>query len=119
MSFRHLHRRDLRHGPVLGPLENPGGDARHDNVQFAALPWRRQGDGLFKVLLITSRETRRWVIPKGWPMAGHTPCEAAAQEAYEEAGLVGEPGQDSIGAYTYDKRLRDGTARPVTVQVFA
>ena len=118
-SRQHLHRRDLRHGPVHGPLAIPCGDARHENAQFAALPWRRQADGSVKVLLITSRETRRWVIPKGWPMIGRTPCEAAAQEAYEEAGLVGEAEGRPIGAYTYDKRLRDGTVRPVTVQVFA
>jgi 8-oxo-dGTP pyrophosphatase MutT (NUDIX family) len=118
-SRQHLHRRDLRHGPVLGPLAVPAGDALHENAQFAALPWRRQADGSVTVLLITSRETRRWVIPKGWPMIGRSPAETAAQEAYEEAGLVGEAATRAIGAYTYDKRLRDGTVRPVTVQVFA
>ena len=118
-SRQHLHRRDLRHGPVHGPLAIPGGDARHENDQFAALPWRRQADGSVKVLLITSRDTHRWVIPKGWPMVGRTPAQAAAQEAYEEAGLVGEATARAIGAYTYDKRLRDGAVRAVTVQVFA
>jgi 8-oxo-dGTP pyrophosphatase MutT (NUDIX family) len=86
--------------------------------QFAALPWRRMPDGSVKVLLITSRETRRWVIPKGWPMLDRTPAQAAAQEAYEEAGVVGEPGARPIGAYSYGKRLRDGAVQDVEVQVF-
>ena len=87
-------------------------------VQFAALAWRRERDGQVKVVLITSRETRRWVIPKGWPMKDRTPEQAAAQEAYEEAGVVGAASAKSIGAYTYDKRLRDGTVQAVKVQVF-
>jgi len=57
-------------------------------------------------MLITSRETRRWVIPKGWPMRGKRPRQAAAQEAYEEAGLIGRiVGKRSIGVYHYEKRL--------------
>lgn len=87
-------------------------------VQFAALPWRRLADGQVMVLLITSRETRRMVIPKGWPMADRTPADAAAQEAYEEAGVVGEPAGEPIGVYAYDKRLRDGSLRSVQVSVF-
>ena len=88
------------------------------SVQFAALPWRRLGDGSVKVLLITSRETRRWVIPKGWPMAGLSPVQAAAQEAYEEAGVVGDHSLQPIGAYSYDKRLPRRVAQPVKVLVF-
>jgi 8-oxo-dGTP pyrophosphatase MutT (NUDIX family) len=87
-------------------------------AQFAALPWRRAPDGSVKVLLITSRETRRWVIPKGWPMPGRTPGQAAAQEAYEEAGVVGDASTRPIGAYSYGKRLRDGAVQAVEVQVF-
>jgi 8-oxo-dGTP pyrophosphatase MutT (NUDIX family) len=86
--------------------------------QFAALPWRRMPDRSVRVLLITSRETRRWVIPKGWPMLDRTPGQAAAQEAYEEAGVVGEAAARPIGAYRYGKRLRDGTVQDVEVQVF-
>jgi 8-oxo-dGTP pyrophosphatase MutT (NUDIX family) len=87
-------------------------------AQFASLPWRRQADGEVKVLLITSRGTRRWVIPKGWPMPDRTPAEAAAQEAYEEAGVVGAPADKPIGTYAYDKRLRDGALQSVEVSVF-
>src|SRR4051812_31246741 len=53
-------------------------------VQFGALPVRRTKDGS-RILLVTSRETGRWIIPKGWPMAGKKPYQAAAQEALEEA----------------------------------
>jgi 8-oxo-dGTP pyrophosphatase MutT (NUDIX family) len=57
--------------------------------QFGALPWRIGARGTREVMLLTSRETHRWVIPKGWPMKGRKPAEVASQEAYEEAGLVG------------------------------
>jgi 8-oxo-dGTP pyrophosphatase MutT (NUDIX family) len=73
--------------------------------QVAALPYRRRGKGL-QVLLITSRETRRWVIPKGWPMKGKKDWNAAAIEAFEEAGIKGEIGHKTIGFYHYVKRLR-------------
>ncbi|MGZ3314689.1 MAG: hypothetical protein ACXU8Q_10990 [Caulobacteraceae bacterium] len=84
MSARHkLHQRHLRHGAadVLAAAAQDG--ARPCAVQYATLPWRRGADGAIKVLLVTSRETRRWVIPKGWPMRTLTPAEAAAREAYE------------------------------------
>jgi 8-oxo-dGTP pyrophosphatase MutT (NUDIX family) len=85
--------------------------------QYAALPWRRaQG---FEVLLITSRETRRWVIPKGWPMSGLSAAESAAQEAYEEAGIRGQMAAQAVGHYTYSKRLRGGAKKRFRVDVFA
>jgi 8-oxo-dGTP pyrophosphatase MutT (NUDIX family) len=77
-----------------------------DTTQFAALPWRIGEDGMHQVMLLTSRETRRWVIPKGWPMKGLKPPRVAAQEAFEEAGLVGRIiGKQPIGTYHYEKRL--------------
>ncbi len=88
-------------------------------VQFAALPWRRRANGDVEVLVITSRETRRWVLPKGWPMKAMTPDQAAAREAYEEAGVIGQADPKAIGDYVYDKRLRDGAVQTVQVQVFA
>jgi 8-oxo-dGTP pyrophosphatase MutT (NUDIX family) len=73
-------------------------------TQFAALPWRIAEDGSRQVMLVTSRETRRWVIPKGWPMKGRKPPEVAAREAYEEAGLVGSIiGKQPIGIFHYEK----------------
>jgi 8-oxo-dGTP pyrophosphatase MutT (NUDIX family) len=86
-------------------------------LQVAALCWRRSSKGL-RVLLITSRDTGRWVIPKGWPMRRRTEAEAAAREAYEEAGLRGAVSDRSIGLYTYDKNLGGGRSVPVAVRVF-
>jgi 8-oxo-dGTP pyrophosphatase MutT (NUDIX family) len=93
---------------------NGGGGKRR---QVAALPWRGEGEAL-RILLVSSRETRRWVIPKGWPMKNKTAWQAAAQEALEEAGLDGVIEQTAIGAYEYLKRLKSGAARLVTVDVF-
>ncbi|KRA69782.1 NUDIX hydrolase [Caulobacter sp. Root656] len=86
--------------------------------QVAALPWRVDPAGGLQVLLVSSRETRRWVIPKGWPMKGKLDHQAAAQEAYEEAGLDGRIVDTPIGDYPYLKRLKSGAARPVTVDVY-
>jgi 8-oxo-dGTP pyrophosphatase MutT (NUDIX family) len=88
-----------------------------DSQQYAALPWR-QASG-FEILLITSRETRRWVIPKGWPMPGLSAAESAAQEAYEEAGIRGQMSSPAIGHYGYSKRLRGGARKRFRVDVFA
>lgn len=86
-------------------------------VQVAALCWRLSAKGL-RVLLITSRDTGRWVIPKGWPMRNRSDAEAAAREAYEEAGLRGEVLPRSIGIYTYQKVLGPRQSIPVVVRVF-
>ena len=85
--------------------------------QYAALPWRRVTE--LEILLITSRETQRWVIPKGWPMDGLSEAEAAAQEAYEEAGIRGTMATPSAGFYTYAKRVRGGGKTRCRVDVFA
>ncbi|RAK67444.1 NUDIX hydrolase [Phenylobacterium kunshanense] len=90
---------------------------REPRTQYAALPWRR-GDGGVEMLLITSRETRRWVIPKGWPMKDRDAADAAAQEAFEEAGVVGRADHKPLGVYHYDKRLRSGRLQHVRVMVF-
>jgi 8-oxo-dGTP pyrophosphatase MutT (NUDIX family) len=75
-------------------------------LQFGALPWRIGERGTREILLLTSRETHRWVIPKGWPMKGRKPAEAASQEAYEEAGLIGRIiGKKPVGSFHYEKRL--------------
>lgn len=86
--------------------------------QIAALPFRIDAEGRIEVLLVTSRETKRWIIPKGWPMSGRKDHRAAAQEAYEEAGLKGRIGKKSVGRYRYDKRLGDGSAVSCAVKVF-
>jgi len=86
-------------------------------LQVAALCWRRSSKGL-RVLLITSRDTGRWVIPKGWTMRNRTEAEAAAREAYEEAGLRGSVSGRSLGVYTYVKSLGAGRNIPCVVRVF-
>lgn len=86
--------------------------------QVAALPYRVEQDGSIRVMLITSRETQRWVIPKGNPIKGLRAHEAAAQEAYEEAGVEGIPCPALIGQYRYIKRRKSGLARNVDVDVF-
>ena len=91
---------------------------REPRTQYAALPWRKRDDGATEMLLITSRETRRWVIPKGWPMRGLKPHRAAEREAYEEAGLKGHIGKVAVGTYAYEKRLANGLAVPCEVSVF-
>ena len=85
--------------------------------QVAAVPVRRQDDGELEVLLVTSRETRRWIIPKGWPWPEAPHHEAAAAEAWEEAGVRGRIVADALGTYTYDKR-QDGTLLTVDVIVY-
>ena len=84
--------------------------------QSAVLPFRRGRRGL-EVLLITSRETRRWVLPKGGIKPGMTPCESAAEEAFEEAGIVGRVDHRCIGVYGYGK-LRDKGSAYCTVRVY-
>jgi 8-oxo-dGTP pyrophosphatase MutT (NUDIX family) len=86
-------------------------------IQYAALPYRLQG-GEVQIMLITSRRTRRWVIPKGWPIAGLKPQDAAAREAAEEAGIVGQVAERPIGSYRYVKRLKGERALPIQVIVF-
>ena len=85
-------------------------------LQYAALPYR-DADGL-EILLVTSRETRRWVIPKGWPIKGRKPPASAAREALEEAGVVGRVAKKALGAYSYIKRLKNGAPLACTVEVF-
>ncbi len=69
------------------------------------------------MLLITSRETHRWVIPKGWPMRDRKDYQAAAREALEEAGISGRIRKRPLGAYTYQKRLV-GHVEPCRVMVY-
>lgn len=72
-----------------------------------------------QVLLITSRDTGRWIIPKGWLMNGKTPSEAAAREAWEEAGVTGTVSPELLGVYAYDKIRDPNDALPCIVTVFA
>ncbi len=89
-----------------------------DIRQIAALPYRIDARGRADVMLITSRETRRWVLPKGNLIKGLDWHQAAAHEAFEEAGVTGIPCPTAIGEYRYLKRRRNGTTRDVSVAVF-
>lgn len=91
---------------------------RRPAVQYAVLPYRTDGAGKVEVMLLTSRETKRWVIPKGWPITGLEPHLSAAREAYEEAGLIGFPSPQAIGYYDYGKRMKGGKIVPARVEVF-
>lgn len=86
-------------------------------VQVAALPWRLAG-GDVEVMLVTSRGTGRWVLPKGWPEAGEKLSDAAAREAGEEAGLSGGIAERAIGAFYYEKVLDSGLEWHCEVHVF-
>ena len=80
-------------------------DQRHGGLeQVGALIVRRRR-GSCEVMLITSRDTGRWIVPKGWPMKGMPDHEAAAQEAFEEASVEGEISRDPVGSFTYEKRV--------------
>ncbi len=67
---------------------------------------------------MTSRDSGRWVIPKGWPINGLSPSGSAAQEAWEEGGVRGKVRDACQGIYDYDKSLDKGTDLPVSVAVF-
>lgn len=87
--------------------------------QYGALCFRyKEGDSEIEVLVITSRESRRWIIPKGWPMKGKKPHEAAAIEAWEEAGVRGRAKRKPVGRYTYLKELADGNVAFCIVDLF-
>ncbi len=99
------------------PLRMGGATKRETRTQFAALPFRRKKSGV-EVLLISSLDTGRWIIPKGWPMDGATPADAAAQEAWEEAGARGRVYETCLGLYSYSKYLDEELSLPCIVAVF-
>lgn len=84
-------------------------------LQVAALCWRAAP--VPEVLLVTSLRTRRWILPKGWPLEGKTLAQSAATEAHEEAGVRGEIWPTPLGAYHYLKEKR-GVGHPCRVEVF-
>jgi 8-oxo-dGTP pyrophosphatase MutT (NUDIX family) len=96
---------------------SPGSIATTPARQIAALCWRLR-KGVMQVLLISSRDTGRWVIPKGWPIDGMNPAAAAAREAWEEAGAEGRVAEVELGAFGYDKQLKTASI-PCSVSVFA
>ncbi|WP_259131416.1 MULTISPECIES: NUDIX hydrolase [unclassified Rhizobium] len=87
--------------------------------QFAAICFRYKADRqTIEILMVTSRDSGRWIIPKGWPIEGKEPYKTAAIEAFEEAGVRGKVRKKPIGRYTYLKLLGDGDVVPCIVDVF-
>ncbi len=92
--------------------------ASANRIQVAAL-CRRGSAKKTEVLLITSRDTGRWIVPKGWPIDGLSAPDTALQEAWEEAGVKsGTITKQPVGTYDYDKRLEGKRAIPITVRVY-
>lgn len=91
---------------------------RPKRVQVAALCLRDVQDGC-EVLLVTSRDTGRWIVPKGWPIKGLDGAETALQEAWEEAGVKSaQVRKDPVGRFSYDKLLDQGMPQPVETNVY-
>jgi len=100
------------------PLQMTGSAKREVRTQFAALCYRVV-EGETQILLVTSRQRGRWIIPKGWPVEGATPADAAATEAFEEAGVTGKTFNICLGIYSYTKVMADGeNDLPCAVSVF-
>ena len=89
---------------------------REVRTQFGALCWRERKDEV-QVLLVSSRRSGRWILPKGWPMHGQTPADAAATEAWEEGGVRGKVSPVCLGIYSYHK-IQGSAALPCVVAVF-
>jgi 8-oxo-dGTP pyrophosphatase MutT (NUDIX family) len=88
-------------------------------LQYGALPFLITEAGELRVLLVTSRGRREWVIPKGWPIRTLSAAGTAAREAYEEAGLIGTIiGDEPFGFYQYEKQRKSRKASLCEVTVF-
>ena len=92
---------------------------RPKRTQFAALCYRRMKTGELQILLLTSRDTGRWVIPKGWPMGTKPGHVVAETEAKEEAGVKGIVEHEPLGCFGYGKAMNEGLVLPCEVQVHA
>ena len=86
--------------------------------QVAALPLRLAADGGLEFLLVTSRTSKHWLLPKGWPIPGKSGLQAALQEAFEEAGIRARGPDTPIGRYAFIKVLHDATELPCTMAVY-
>jgi 8-oxo-dGTP pyrophosphatase MutT (NUDIX family) len=85
--------------------------------QVGALCFRKADDKV-EVLLITTRRTGRWFIPKGWPMTGLDDFDAAAREAWEEAGVRGKVKKKVFGSITSKKTVQSHFSVPAVVDVY-
>ncbi len=99
------------------PISLPGAEKTALRTQFGAICYRIQRDKV-QILLITSRGSKRWIVPKGWPMDGATPVEAVLREAYEEAGVEGKVTGHCVGIYSYVKPLTGQDELPCVVALY-
>lgn len=102
---------------TLAPVAFANIPKRDVRTQFGALCYRVR-NGKTQILLITSRQRKRWIIPKGWPATGLTPAQGALQEAWEEAGVKGKVRDLCLGIYGYTKQMDKGPNLPCMVAVF-
>lgn len=111
MARRLAHQSPLRIGAA------PKSETR---TQFGALCFRRSKGKTagHEILLVSSRDTGRWIVPKGWPIHGETPAGAAAMEAWEEAGVRGKVHDICVGHFSYQKFIDEELSLPVIVGVF-
>ncbi len=100
------------------PIFLSGAGKRDVRTQFAALCYRIRKSKI-QVLMITSRGSQRWIVPKGWPMDGRTPAASAAQEAWEEAGVRGRSDERCLGIFSFSKDADDLGALPCLAMVYA
>lgn len=99
-------------GIVRPMIRRPG------KFQVAALCYR-ESKGEKEVLLVTTRGTGRWMLPKGWPMLGKSGAEAARIEAWEEAGVKSaKVGRRPVGEFDYLKHYDDGLSEPCSATVY-
>lgn len=87
-------------------------------TQYGALCYRKAKNKKAKVLLVTSRRTGRWIIPKGWPIKGKSPAQSALREAFEEAGVKGNTFDKCLGHFDYGKRIGDEKILHCVVEVY-
>jgi 8-oxo-dGTP pyrophosphatase MutT (NUDIX family) len=87
-------------------------------LQVAMACLRDSPDGP-EILMVRTRGSGRWILPKGWPMKGRTLAEAAAQEAWEEAGAKGRVMPAEIARIAGEKRTDAGLDMPCELAVFA
>ena len=85
--------------------------------QVAAIPFKYEPDSL-KVLLLTTRKTGKWIVPKGWPIEGLNFSQSAEQEALEEAGVKGLISKHPIGDFIYHKKIAPRRKVPCTVLTY-
>ena len=105
----------LKESAASAPRKTPR--RARPSPQYGALPFRLDPD--LEILLVTSRETGRWVIPKGWPVRSMSGRRTAALEALEEAGIEGVVAKAPLGEFDYPKVLKSGENQPCRVTVFA